>query len=82
MARIRFVSLVLLLLAFALPALAQDAPVGEGLSDVQIAGLISLLVHFASSLANTFLSSTSLVGRIINVLALGIGKAKPDPSAQ
>ena len=45
--------------------------------------MVVLAGHFVASMLNTVVKERwPLVGRVVNALALGFGRAKPDPGRQ
>lgn len=71
-------------LLFAFVAFAQDVPVAEQTDDVsaKTVAVIVLVVQFIASVLNMFASSNGTIGKVINALSLGFGKATPDPAKQ
>lgn len=51
-------------------------------TDPQTIAMVILAGHFLGSLLNTLVSGDTTFGKIINALALGFGKARPDASRQ
>ena len=74
--------LPILIALWALPALAQDPTSPPPADPPWLTVVLAVIAALSPQIASMFMSSNTWYGKIINALALGFLKNRPDPQVQ